>query len=225
MPTGRAGWFVRKSPADAARDANVPAVFDGTDRYHQTESHCRARCRGSRGTSWDARADARTARALGFVQRHAANDHLSSGVSVAQPIAVGKTQSLGRHDASSGAARQTDQRKAAKLFSVRVGGGSPNRPQTPVRLGPIEVNRLYLDNSRYNDSMRDRAPNPKISDATIARTSLRGTLICRCKAVAPASRKSASVRAPMSPGSAVAIRTRRFRIALAYCNPASICRS
>ena len=70
--------------------------------------------------------------------------------------------------------------------------------------------------------MRDRPPNPKTSDAVIARTSFRGTLICRWSAVAPASRKSARVRAPISAGKTVAKRTRRFRTALAYLIPASI---
>src|SRR5438552_4054344 len=46
--------------------------------------------------------------------------------------------------------------------------------------------------------MRDRAPNPRTSDTTIARTSRRGTLRCRRSAVAPASRKTARVRAPLS---------------------------
>src|SRR5882762_5184844 len=39
--------------------------------------------------------------------------------------------------------------------------------------------------------MRDRAPKPRTSDTTIARTSRRGTLMCRRSAVAAASRESA----------------------------------
>ena len=55
-----------------------------------------------------------------------------------------------------------------------------------------------------------RDANVRASDRIIERTSLRGTLIWRRKAVVPASRKSASVRAPISAGNAVAARTRRF---------------
>src|SRR6266446_485919 len=122
MPAGRAGRFVRKSRTNAARDANVPAVFDGTDRHHPAKSNRRAWCGGGGRTSWNARADARSTRPLEFVQRHAVDGHLSSGISVAKPIAVGKTQGLGRHDASSGSARKTYQRKAAKLFFISVCG-------------------------------------------------------------------------------------------------------
>src|SRR5204862_2974083 len=118
MPSRRAGWFVWKSRTNSARNANLPAVFDGTDRDHQTESARRPRRGGGGRTSRHARADARIAWTLGFIQRHAADGDLSPGLSIAKPIAVGKTQSLGRHDASPGAARQTDQRKAAKLFFV-----------------------------------------------------------------------------------------------------------
>src|SRR5438477_10770920 len=118
MPSRYAGQFVWQSRADTDRDANLPAVSDRTDRHHPTESDRRPwRGRGGR-TSRDARADARIARPLGFIQRHAVDGHVSPRVSVAKPIALGKTKSVGRHDASSGAARETDQREAAKLFLV-----------------------------------------------------------------------------------------------------------
>src|SRR5262249_41962767 len=120
MPAGHAGQRLWQSAADAARDANLPAIFDGTDRHHPTESDRGARRGGGGRTSWDALADARTARTLEFVQWHAANGHLSSGVSAAKSVAVGETQGVGRHDASLGATRETDQREAAQLFSVNL---------------------------------------------------------------------------------------------------------
>src|SRR4051812_27999108 len=122
MPARRAGRLVRKSTADTARNANLPALFDGADRHHSTKSDCRPRRGCSGRIAWHARADARTARALGFVQRHAVDDHLSPSVSLAKPIALGKAQSLGRYDARAGASRETDQRETAKLFSVAARG-------------------------------------------------------------------------------------------------------
>src|SRR5205807_9310502 len=66
---------------------------------------------------------------------------------------------------------------------------------------------------------------PSALDRIIFRTSPRGTFILRVSAPAPASRRSASVCAPIFAGKAVAKRTRRLRIVSAYSLPASIPRS
>src|SRR5437588_813828 len=63
---------------------------------------------------------------------------------------------------------------------------------------------------------------PSALDRIIFRTSPRGTFILRVSAPAPASRRSASVCAPIFAGKAVAKRTRRLRIGSAYSLPASI---
>src|ERR1700720_1652741 len=119
MPAGHAGKLLRESPADPGRNANLSHVFDGADRHHSTESHrCPRRRSGGRAT-WNARADARIARTLGLVRRDAVSGFLSPGVSLAKPIAVRETQSLGRHDAGIGTPRETNQREAAQLFSLR----------------------------------------------------------------------------------------------------------
>src|SRR5579864_9664705 len=119
MPTGYAGQRLRQSTADSARDGNLPAVPDGADRNHSTESNRRTGRSSSGRTSWNPSADARIARTVERIQRHAANDHLSPRIPVAKPGPEGKTQGLGRHDAGPRAARKTDQRKTAQLFSLR----------------------------------------------------------------------------------------------------------
>src|SRR2546422_5414059 len=97
--------------------------------------------------------------------------------------------------------------------------GSPEPPETLMdrAMRAIEVNRPYLHNFSKIASIRLRDAKLAASDAITARTSRRGTLTLRCNAVAPASRKSVSVRAPISAGKTVAARTRRFRIAREYC--------
>ena len=65
------------------------------------------------------RADnARIAWPLAYLQQHSTDDHLSPRIPAAKPGAFRKTQSLGRHASSDGAAEPTDKRTAAKLFSV-----------------------------------------------------------------------------------------------------------
>src|SRR5207302_2891950 len=96
----------------------LPAFSDGADRNYSAESDCRSRRgRGGRAAR-QSRHDAGVAWALEFIQGHTADDYLSSRLSVAKPIALGKTQGLGRHASSPGTTRNADQRETAKLFSL-----------------------------------------------------------------------------------------------------------
>src|SRR5437868_3426087 len=116
MPSEHSGRLVWEPCAHAGRDADMPSLPCQADRYYSAQGPGRAgRSRGRR-PSWSARDDAGITRALAFIQRHAVDDHLSSRIPVAEPVALRKTKSLGRHDASARATRKTDQRKTAKLF-------------------------------------------------------------------------------------------------------------
>src|SRR6266545_1594269 len=118
MPAGHAGRLVWEPRTDTGRNADVPALPPRTDRHHSTQSVGRAgRCRCGR-SAWRARDDERIARALALIQRHPVDDYLSSSLPVAEPVPLGETESLGRHAASAGATRKTNQRKTAELFSV-----------------------------------------------------------------------------------------------------------
>src|SRR4030095_4392931 len=118
MPAGHAGRLVWEPRTDAGRNANVPALPRRTDRHYSAKSAGRAwRGRGGRSARYT-RNDARIARALAFIQWHSLDDHLSSCLSVTEPVAFRETESLGRHDASARATRKTNQRKTTKLFSV-----------------------------------------------------------------------------------------------------------
>ena len=62
------------------------------------------------------RDDARIARPMAFLRKHAAHDHVSPVVFVAQSGAFGKTKSLGRHAASARAIGATDHGKATRNY-------------------------------------------------------------------------------------------------------------
>src|SRR4029450_11419522 len=118
MPAGHAGRLVWEPCAHTGRDADMPSLSRRADRYYSAEGPgCPGR-RRRRRPSWSTRDNAGIARALAFIQRHSVDDHLSSRLPAAEPVALRETESLGRHDASSRATRKTDQRKTAKLFSV-----------------------------------------------------------------------------------------------------------
>src|ERR1041385_4029540 len=164
---------------------------------------------------------------MALLQWDSFDDYLSPGVFAAKPGAVGKTKSLGRHASSVGAAGTTNHRETAKLFFV-AGRARLRREKigsarsTSLRTGsasPYRINRAYIL------EVDSRSARVSASRAIIRRTSRRDTLSLRCKAVLPASRKSASVRAPISAGRTVAARTRRFRITREYCIPAASPRS
>ena len=61
---------------------------------------------------------ARSSRKMARVSGHPAHDYLSSLLLVAEPIAPGKAQGLGRHAPGHGTTRTSDQRKTAQLFLV-----------------------------------------------------------------------------------------------------------
>ena len=58
------------------------------------------------------------------------DDHVSSGIFVAQSGAFGKTQNLGRHAPRHRAPRETDQRKTTQLFLVQPHGKSAATAQS-----------------------------------------------------------------------------------------------
>src|SRR2546430_12582854 len=153
---------------------------------------------------------------MALLQWNAVDDYLSSRVSAAQPIAVGKAESLGRHASSAGAAGTTDHGKTAQLFPVaalykrRINSSDPEC-----------FRGRYSDNRRNIASICERAANVIARDAVLACTSRREALIFRFNTVAPAPRKSARVRVPISAGKTVAARMRRCRMAREYCIPAS----
>src|SRR4029077_14067759 len=118
MPTGHAGRLFWEPCAHTGRDADMPALSCRADRYYSAQGPGRAGRSRCRRPPWSTRDDAGIARALAFIQRHAADDHLSSRLPAAEPVALRETESLGRHDASARATRKTDQRKTEKLFSV-----------------------------------------------------------------------------------------------------------
>src|SRR5215208_4012933 len=120
MPTGYAGRKFWKSPAHAYRDANVSAVSSGADRHNSAKRVGRARRSRCRGIARNASGYARIARPLAYLQQHSADDHVSPRVLAAKPGAVRKTQSLGRHASSHGAARAIHKRAAAELFPIAV---------------------------------------------------------------------------------------------------------
>src|SRR6184192_2747421 len=118
---GRAGQLLTKiikAMGFSREDVYMPSLSHRADRYYSAQGPGRAgRSRGRR-PSWCTRDDAGIARALAFIQRHAVDDHLSSRLPAAEPVALRETESLGRYDAGARATRKTDQRKTAKLFSV-----------------------------------------------------------------------------------------------------------
>src|SRR5262245_37796925 len=118
MPSGHAGRQFWKSPAHADRDANMSTLSDGTDRNHSAKRVSRAWRGGRRGTARNARDNARIARPMAYLQQHSAHDHVSPRVFAPKPGAFRKTQGLGRHASSPGAAQATHQRPTAKLFPV-----------------------------------------------------------------------------------------------------------
>src|SRR5947208_2858329 len=118
MPPGHAGRLVREPCADTGRDADMPPLSHRADRYYSAQGPGRAGRSRCRRPSWSTRDDAGIARALALIQRHSVDDHLSSRLPAAEPVALRETESLGRHDAGARAARKTNQRKTAKLFSV-----------------------------------------------------------------------------------------------------------
>src|SRR5437763_117795 len=118
MPSEYAARLLREPCANSGGDADMPALPCRADRYYSAHGAGRAGLSRSRGPSWSARDNAGIARALAFIQRHAVDDHLSSRLPAAEPVALRETESLGRHDAGARAARKTNQRKTAKLFSV-----------------------------------------------------------------------------------------------------------
>ena len=105
------------------------------------------------------------------------DDYLSSRVSAAEPIAVGKTESLGRHPSSAGAAGTTDHRKTAQLFFVLW---APRRACARSNIASIFL----------------RDASVTTTDEIIERYLARN-LILRFRVFRPPSRKSASVRAPI----------------------------
>src|SRR5207248_1378538 len=118
MPSEHAGRLVREPCANTGRDADMPSLPSRADRYYSAQGTGRAGRSRSRRPSWRTRDNAGIARALAFIQRHAVDDHLSSRLPAAEPVALRETESLGRHDAGPRATRKTNQRKTAKLFSV-----------------------------------------------------------------------------------------------------------
>src|SRR5437660_2262604 len=96
----------------------MPTLPPRTDRHYSTESVGRAgRGRGGRSArhTWD---NAGIARTLALIQRHPADDYLSSSLPATESVAFRKKESLGRHAASARASRKTNQRETTKLFSV-----------------------------------------------------------------------------------------------------------
>src|SRR4029077_5904493 len=118
MPARHASRFVWKPRTDAGRNADVPAIPPRADRYYSTESFGRAGRSRGRGFAWSTRNNARIARTLAFIPRHAVDDYLSSCLPAAEPVAFGKKESLGGHDASARPTGKTDQRETTKLFFV-----------------------------------------------------------------------------------------------------------
>src|SRR5207249_11189606 len=103
---------------DGIRDRNVTGVQTCALPIYSAQSIGRARrSRGGRaaGDAWD---NAGTAGPLARLQRHSSHDHVSSCVSSSKSGPFGETQGLGRHAPGAGAARATDHRATAKLFSV-----------------------------------------------------------------------------------------------------------
>src|SRR4030095_2013948 len=118
MPAGHAGRLVWEPRSNAGRNADVPPLSPRTDRYYSAESVDRAGRSRCGGFAWLTRRNARTAWTLAFIQRHTVDDHLSSGLSAAEPGPSRETEGLGRHDASPRASRKANQRETAKLLSV-----------------------------------------------------------------------------------------------------------
>src|SRR2546430_5215150 len=149
MPSEHAGRLVREPCANTGRDADMPSLPSRADRYYSAQGTGRAGRSRSRRPSWRTRDNAGIARALAFIQRHAVDDHLSSRLPAAEPVALREAESLGRHDAGPRATRKTNQRKTAKLFSVICSGalGASKAPigghRPPLQLVLIE-NRIHL---------------------------------------------------------------------------------
>src|SRR5207244_5238155 len=149
MSSEHAGRLVREPCAYAGRDADMPSLPSRADRYYSAQGTGRAGRSRRRRPSWRTRDNAGIARALAFIQRHAVDDHLSSRLPAAEPVALRETESLGRHDAGPRATRRTNQRKTAKLFSIICSGArrtskdpiGGHRP--PLQLVLIE-NRIHL---------------------------------------------------------------------------------
>src|SRR6267378_1684034 len=114
MPAGHAGRRVWEPCAHTGRDADMPSLPYRADRYYSAQGPGRAGRSCSRRPAWCTRDNAGIAWALAFIQRHAADDHLSSRLPAAEPVARRETESLGRHDASARTTRKTDQRKTEK---------------------------------------------------------------------------------------------------------------
>src|SRR5689334_12620030 len=118
MPAGHAGRLVWESRTHPIGDANLPTISPRTNRGHSAEGYRRARRSSGGRFARYARDNARNARSLDHFRWHTIDDHLSSGVLVAEPVAFRKKKSLGRHAPSPGTSRKINQRKATQLFSL-----------------------------------------------------------------------------------------------------------
>src|SRR5687767_1848078 len=116
MPAGYAPRQFGKSSTDANGNADLSAVSGRTNRHHPAQGHGRARSNSRRRAARHARHHAGDAGQMAFASENTAHDHVSPLVSTAEPGAVGKTESVGRHAPGPGANWAPDQREATQLF-------------------------------------------------------------------------------------------------------------
>ena len=105
-PDMPAGSFGNRPPTPTEMQTCRPYLA-GTDRHHSAKCVGRAGRGRCRGVARNASGNARIAWPLAYLQQHSADDHVSPRVLAAKPGAFRKTQSLGRHASSHGAARAT----------------------------------------------------------------------------------------------------------------------
>src|SRR5437016_12796637 len=130
----------------------MPSLPSRADRYYSAQGTGVAGPSRSKRTCWRTRDNAAIARALAFIQRHAVDDHLSSRLPAAEPVALRETESLGRHDAGPRATRKTNQRKTAKLFSV-ICSGARRTSTDPIGDHRPPLQLVLIDN-RINLALR-----------------------------------------------------------------------